>query len=355
MGWIRTTAIPNAFSLTPNILTASDTGSSVLVQSYAIGHTYIVSSNLVQSFHVGFERSATNNIQDQYFDFCQAGVQNFWCGAQPNQLGGVIITGGFTGGGGAGGGQGKSATYITSESANEDVNWIKGSHQIAFGAGFLVGKYDVLNDFAGAGQFTFNGSVTGLGMADFLTGNVSSFLDGLPNIGASAQNFMNLYVTDSWRVNARLTFNFGLRWEPYLPMVVKNGTLSNFSMSRFLAPLPAGGGDLLDRSTVFRERARTGSTSPAIPAFRETPGPITSGTISIRAGVWPGIPKGTERRLSAPAMRTVMRPYRAYRGWIKPASTLGADAARIPEISTSPIRTRRFQAETRCPTPSTRT
>ena len=56
-------------------------------------------------------------------------------------------------------------------------------------------------------------------MADFLTGNVGSFLQGLPNIGASGQNFMNLYATDSWRINPRLTFNFGLRWEPYLPMV----------------------------------------------------------------------------------------------------------------------------------------
>ena len=92
---------------------------------------------MVQSFRAGFERSATNNIQNYYFDFCQAGVQNFWCGAQQNQLGGLIITGGFTGGGGAAGGQGPSSTYITSESANEDINWVKGTHQIAFGAGFL--------------------------------------------------------------------------------------------------------------------------------------------------------------------------------------------------------------------------
>ena len=70
------------------------------------------------------------------------------------------------------------------------MNWVKGNHQIAFGAGLLRGKYDVLNDFAGAGQFTFNGSVTGLGMADFFTGQPSSFFQGLPNIGASGQNFI---------------------------------------------------------------------------------------------------------------------------------------------------------------------
>jgi hypothetical protein len=283
---------PNSFSLTPNLLTASSTGQDILQQSYAIGHTYIVSSNLVQSFRAGFERSATNNIQNQAFDFCAAGVQ-MWCGAQTNELGGLLITGGFTGGGGAGGGQGKSATYIDSLSANDDVNWVKGNHQIAVGGGFLRGNYSLLNDFAGAGQFTFNGSVSGLGMADFLTGNVSSFLQGLPNIGASWQNFFNLYATDSWRINSRLTLNFGIRWEPYLPMSVKNGTISNFNMSRFLA-------GAADKSTVFLN-APYGFYFPGDPGFPGTSGaynqwghfdprgglawdPKGDGKTSIRAG-----------------------------------------------------------------------
>jgi len=256
--------IPNSFSITPNILTAGSSGSDILQQSYAIGHTYVVSSSVVQSFRIGFERSATNNIQNEYFDFCQAGVQNFWCGAQANQLGGIIITGGFTGGGGAGGGQGKSATYIQSYSANEDVNWIKGAHQIAFGAGFLHGNYSLLNDFAGAGQFTFNGAATGLGMADFFLGDVGSFLQGLPNIGADGQNFFNLYATDSWRINARLTFNFGIRWEPYLPMSIKNGTISNFDMGRFLA-------GAADKSQVFLN-APYGFYFPGDPGFPGTSG-----------------------------------------------------------------------------------
>jgi len=299
------TSIPADLSLTPNILNAGARGSDVLNESYAIGHTYIVNSSMVQSFRAGFERSATNTIQNFYFDFCQAGVQ-MWCGAQQNQLGGLIITGGFTGGGGASGGQGPSSTYVTSESANDDVNWVKGSHQIAFGGGLLIGKYDVLNDFAGAGQFTFNGTVTGLGMADFMTGQVGSFIQGLPNIGASGQNFMNLYATDSWRINPRLTFNFGLRWEPYLPMSVKNGTLSNFNMSRFLAgsACQAAGTPISNsscqHSTVF-VNAPYGFYFPGDPGFPGTSGaynqwthfdprgglawdPRGDGKMSIRAG-----------------------------------------------------------------------
>ena len=258
-GLATKTHIPNACSLTPNLLTAGTGGADQLIQSYAIGHTYIVSSSVVQSFRMGFDRSANNNIQNEYFDFCQAGVQNFWCGAQTNQLGGIIISGGFTASGGSGGGQGKSATYINSVSANDDVNWVKGNHQIALGGGFLSGKYSLLNDFAGAGQFTFNGTVTGLGMADFMTGQVGSFLQGLPNTGTETQNFMNLYATDSWKIKPRLTFNFGIRWEPYLPMASRYGTLSNFDMNRFLA-------GAADKSTVFLN-APYGFYFPGDPGF----------------------------------------------------------------------------------------
>jgi len=253
----------------------------------------VISSNVVQSFRVGFDRTASNNIQNESFDFCQAGLQNFWCGAQTDQLGGVSITGGFSAGGGVGGSQGKADFYVNSFSINDDVNWVKGNHQIALGGGVLRGEYSSLNDFAGAGQFTFNGSITGLGMADYFTGQPSSFFQGLPNTSASRQNFLNLYATDSWRVTPRLTLNFGIRWEPYLPMSVSNNQISNFSMARFLA-------GAADKSTVFLN-APYGFYFPGDPGFPGTSGaykqwdhfdprgglawdPKGDGKTSIRAG-----------------------------------------------------------------------
>jgi hypothetical protein len=283
--------IKNSFAVTPNLLTAAGTGLDQLGQAFAIGHTFVISSNVVQSFRFGVDRTASNNIQNYSFDFCQAGLQNFWCGAQQNQLGGVSITGGFSAGGGVGGSQGKAYFYENSGAINDDVNWVKGNHQIAFGGGVLRGEYSSLNDFAGAGQFTFNGSVTGLGMADYFTGQPSSFFQGLPNTSASRQNFFNLYVTDSWRITPRLTFNYGIRWEPYLPMSVSNGQISNFSMARFLADV---------RSTVF-VNAPYGFYFPGDPGFPGTAGiynqwghfdprgglawdPKGDGKTSIRAG-----------------------------------------------------------------------
>ena len=283
----------NAFAVTPDLLTAATTGLDQLGQSYAIGHTFVISSNVVNSFRVAFDRTASNNIQNPSFDFCQAGLVNFWCGAQTNQLGGVSITGGFAAGGGVGGSQGKAYFYVNSGAVNDDVNWVKGNHQIAIGGGVLRGEYSSVNDFAGAGQFTFNGSVTGLGMADYFVGAPSSFFQGLPNTSASRQNFVNLYATDSWRVLPRLTFNFGIRWEPYLPMAVSNGQISNFSMARFLA-------GAADRSTVFLN-APYGFYFPGDPGFPSNTGaynqwahfdprgglawdPKGDGKMSIRAG-----------------------------------------------------------------------
>src|ERR1700733_5256066 len=108
--------------------------------------------------------------------------------------------------------------YMNSGSINDDLNWIKGPHQMVFGVGLMRGRANSFNNFAGGGQFTFNGTVSGTGMSDFFLGLPSTFFQGLPNSADSSQNFIDLYFTDSWRITPRLTFNLGIRWEPYLPM-----------------------------------------------------------------------------------------------------------------------------------------
>lgn len=282
--------IANSFSITPNLLTAASTGLDQLGQDYAIGDTYIVNSNIVQSFRAGYERTASVNIQNPSYSFCQAGVQNFWCGANPDELGAVNISGGFQAGG-TNGATGLANYFMNSLSVNDDVSWIKGSHQMAFGFGFLHGEDSSVNDFAGGGQFTFSGSVTGTGMSDFFLGMPSTFFQGLPNTADSDQNFVNIYFADSWKIRPRLTLNFGIRWEPYLPMAVTNGQISVFNMGAFLAN---------QRSTVFAN-APYGFFFPGDPGF---PGktaiykqwdhwdprggiawdPTGSGKMSVRAG-----------------------------------------------------------------------
>ena len=271
--------LPNPMSVSPNLLLVGNKGQNQFGQSYAIGHTYLIGPTVVQAFRVAAHRTAAHDFaSNPGFDFCQAGVTNFWC-ESPGELGVATITGGFPVGGTA---QGTNYWTVLSFSADDEVNWVKGNHQMTFGGGVMTGSGRQLNHFASSGTFTFNGQIAGAGLADFMLGLPSTVFQGLPNTVYTRQNFANLYFTDSWKLTPRLTFNFGLRWEPYLPMTVANGQISTFDMTRFKQGT---------RSTVF-VKAPAGLYFPGDPGFlgREAVNP-QYGNFAPRGGLaWD--PKG---------------------------------------------------------------
>ena len=217
-----------------NLLTYSDFGSGFLAHSYAYGDTYVISPTLVQSFRASFERtSGFKTVPNDIFDFCDAGVQ-IYCGGEPDAhwLGSLTVSGGIsltTGGGGTPNGF-TNNTY----SLNDDLGYVKGSHQMTFGFGALRGELFNVTSGATGGTFTFNGSLTGLGTSDFFLGLPSAFSQGREFTVQDREYSVNLYFTDSWRVSSHLTFNYGVRWEPFLPMTITNNQISFFDMNRFL-------------------------------------------------------------------------------------------------------------------------
>ena len=79
---------PSTLTYTKDLLTASGIGIDSLAQSYAIGDTYVVNANIVNAFRVAFNRTSSTRPGGQdYFSYCDAGVQNFWCGANPTFIG----------------------------------------------------------------------------------------------------------------------------------------------------------------------------------------------------------------------------------------------------------------------------
>ena len=59
--------------------------------------------------------------------------------------------------------------------------------------------------------FTFSGqAVSGMGLADFLLGKASSFRQGNETVGNGRQNYIGVYVQDTWKASNRLTVNAGL-------------------------------------------------------------------------------------------------------------------------------------------------
>ena len=70
----------------------------------------------------------------------------------------------------------------------DDVSWIHDRHQITFGG--LYERAQLNEDFAtlSTGSYSFDGSFTGLGLADFLLGRVIGFSQGSPQVWNARDN-----------------------------------------------------------------------------------------------------------------------------------------------------------------------
>lgn len=231
--------LPPSYKLSGNILDSVSGGLDDLAQTAAIGHTFVISPTQVNTFRFAANRVAVFRYNDDYFSGCDLGVK-IHCFIPHQTV--LNVTGGFN----IGIGTAIEASFVpTYYNVTDDFNWIKGSHQIAFGlSGFKYQHSQKANVFS-AVTFNFTGlpAATGLGMTDFLLGQLSSLTQGSPNTTFTYKWGVGLYLQDTWKVSRRLTINYGMRWEPFLPQGINNGAVYNFSWDRFHRGI---------KSTVFR-------------------------------------------------------------------------------------------------------
>ena len=109
----------------------------------------------------------------------------------------------------------------------------------------------------GVGLWTFDGSATGLGMADFLTGRLTRLEHARPGVLDLTQKYLGVYVQDTWRIASRVTLNGGVRWEPFFGQHIQNKAISNFNIDNFRSGTT---------STVYRN-APPGFLYPGDPGF----------------------------------------------------------------------------------------
>jgi hypothetical protein len=173
----------------------------------------------------------------------------------------------------------------------DDVSLVRGKHQMSFGVILSQSRSNSNANVRSAPNFTFDGTATNLGLADFLTGALDSFVQASPNILYAKQWYAGMYAQDTWKITPRLTLNYGVRWEPWFPEEETNGTIYNFNLTRFLNGV---------KSTVFAN-APAGLYFPGDPGFPGKSGinnrwfdfgprvglswdPTGSGKLSVRAG-----------------------------------------------------------------------
>lgn len=211
-----------------DLLETTKVGNNERAQTFAIGNTYSLSGNTLNSFHATATRmrdnrgSAPNDISpatlglDLYSatpHFVQFAVNNY-----------------FSVGNGTG-----APAFFNRNSFNftDDVDIIRGKHHIAFGADLARDQFNSINGYVENGNWTFNGSFTGDALADFMLGAASAFTQSNHLQNYSRMWVFALYVQDSVKVSNRLTINAGLRFEPTLPDTDREG--STFSLAGFAA------------------------------------------------------------------------------------------------------------------------
>ena len=104
-----------------------------------------------------------------------------------------------------------------------DMQWadtatlIRGRHELKLGGEILRSANDIKNHFRTMGLFTFNGSLSGNAMADFLLGDVYQFWQGGGEYKSLYGTRWGFFGQDNFRATSNLTVNVGLRWDPQFP------------------------------------------------------------------------------------------------------------------------------------------
>ena len=219
-----------------DILMITRTGRKNQVHGAVIGHNWMISSNSVNSLHFTYNQTINDRTLPAYFAPADVGIKVD--GPIPGFMGLGITSGFGVGGGGTNPGYFNSNTYAIAD----DFDWIKGKHQLSFGASVIWTKIETSNNRPTNGAFNFNGSNLGLGLADFMLGRMSSFLQGNAVIDYWSHTYMGVYVQDDWKPSSNFTFNYGVRWEPFVPVENTFAFANAFSQEWF---------DANRRSTVY--------------------------------------------------------------------------------------------------------
>src|SRR5437660_95894 len=268
-----------------NLILTQTPGNWERAQSLTIGDNYSISRNLVNSFHVTASRRRDNrgvnpgdinpttlgsNMYVEISNFLLTSISGYF------GLGcGTCAPGHFN---------------VNTWTEADDVDWIRGRHHFAFGALVIRTQNNTLTRYDQNGTFTWNGTFTGDGLADFLLGKYSGFTQSRAQQVAYRSIIPGFYGQDTIRLNRKLTLTAGLRWEPTLwpSDLFRRGSIFNmnaFQQNVHSAVYPNAPAGMLFFGDPGVPAAFTNNHLPNFaPRFGIAWDPTGNGKQSIRAG-----------------------------------------------------------------------
>ena len=229
----KNTSINGAYSFdqskssAPDAFNEKQIGGHSRDQRLTTSFQYAFTPMLLNTFNAGFFRAAQVDSGD--FPGGTPVQNDKSLGFFPGQNPGTIAVNNITGTAGGVGASGGDLGYWTTPQASDNLDWVKGRHNIRMGFSVMAIRDAVDIQANPLGAWVFSS------VQNLLTDIPMQFNSSIPGLGTYRnvrQKIFGLYIQDDLRVNSRLTVNLGVRYEPTTDMIEVNGlaaTLHSFT------------------------------------------------------------------------------------------------------------------------------
>ena len=129
------------------------------------------------------------------------------------------------------GNQANWSDFIKRYTMGATMTWIRGKHNIKYGAESQVSDYNPKNAQVSRGLWQYNGQASGDEYADFLLSHARLKQFSAPGAGGELKmrdNLMSGFINDDWKVSERLTVNVGARYEYHFQPAAYNLGMVNW-------------------------------------------------------------------------------------------------------------------------------
>jgi len=195
-----------------NLLTAG-TGTQAennWAHQYSLGHDWVLGPTVVNSLRVAHSRIVTDRFGAEFFNARDVGINAYTTVPNAFQF---AVDGHFN----FGNGMAYTQAWQNQYQIANHLDVVRGEHQIGLGVDWARDDILSYSNTFGVGNMNVGPDRTGNAMGDFLLGHMTQIRQAMPGLLSPVQHYVGVYAQDTWRTTPRLTLNYGVRWEPFLP------------------------------------------------------------------------------------------------------------------------------------------